>query len=160
MGAVPDSTELRTQGTGHWQLLLPHHRSSPVLPSTKTHDGKTNIIHPMRCITPQEKNVLFTMNTFKALPNDLSSSKNFYKIGRSGKRKPDHHHKTTFKKGRKAVLLLDGKQLPLTKIPHTSIAPLSCQMSLTYIIAWCQGELGTMTPRLLKSWTSQNQALP
>jgi hypothetical protein len=47
----------------------------------------------------------------------------------------------------------------LTKIPHTAIAPLSCQMSPTYIIAWCLGELGTMTPRLLKSWTSQNQAL-
>lgn len=51
----------------------------------------------MRCITPREKNVLFTMNTFQSIAKDFSSDKNFYKIGRSGKMKPDHYHIATFR---------------------------------------------------------------
>lgn len=91
----------RAKYTGHWPLTLPPHHTSPVLPSTKTMMKKTNIIDPMRCIISEKKMFCLPWTLFKALPRDFSSNKNFNKIGRSGKMKPDHCHKATISQGRK-----------------------------------------------------------
>lgn len=89
----------RAENPGHRALTVSP-PSSPLQPSPPFYKdtrwkNKCYISHEMHY--PQEKNVLFTMNTFQSIAKDFSSGKNFYKIGRSGKMKPDHYHKTTFR---------------------------------------------------------------